>query len=162
MTFSSARESIFVTLITVMTLITGVMAISTPAQAQNVAGTPNWVITKTEWSAADERNYSGFIQALGESGCRTVDQCLKSPANPYRSTDSASVKFWSDCGRFPYLMRAYFAWKNNLPFSVVSSVKAVDGLGTDLRYSPKGNYVTARRDIVQKDASTPIVGLTAL
>lgn len=128
------------------------------AQASN----PNWVITKTEWTATDERNYSAFIQALGESGCRTVDQCLKSTANPYRHTDSATVKFWSDCGRFPYLMRAYFAWKNGLPFSVVSKVKAVDGLGTDLRYSPRGNYVTARKDIVQVSASTPLVGMDAI
>jgi hypothetical protein len=137
-------------------------AVSSFSQQANAGpANPYWTITKTEWTQTDERNYSAFIQALGESGCRTVDQCLKSPANPYRQTDDPKTKFWSDCGRFPYLMRAYFAWKNNLPFSVVSSVKAVDGLGTDLRYSPKGNYVTARKDIVQTTAK-PIVGLEAL
>ena len=134
----------------------------TSVESQASAANANWTITKSEWSATDERNYSAFIQALGESGCRTVDQCLKSPANPYRQTDDPKAKFWSDCGRFPYLMRAYFAWKNNLPFSVVSSVKAVDGLGSDLRYSPKGNYVTARKDIVQKSASKPLVGIDAI
>lgn len=126
------------------------------------ASTANWVITKTEWTATDERNFSSFIQALGESGCRTVDQCLKSPANPYRLTDAPGVKFWSDCGRFPYLMRAYFAWKNGLPFSVVNAVAPVDGLGNDLRYSPKGNYVTSRRDIVQRSMNAPLRGMDGI
>lgn len=122
--------------------------------------TPNqeWAIKRTEWSATDERNFGDFITALADSGCRTVDACLKSPANPYRATDSATTRFWSDCGRFPFLLRSYFAWKNGLPFSVVSKVAAVDGLGHDLRYSPKGNYVVSRRDIVQRSAARPLIG----
>ncbi|MEK7357072.1 MAG: hypothetical protein AAB250_11530 [Bdellovibrionota bacterium] len=109
-----------------------------------------WKITKTQWTPSDEKNYQNFIVAIGESGCRTVKDCMKSAANPYRGTDPAGFDFWADCGRFPYLLRAYFAWKNGLPFSVVSAVKPVENLGTDIRYSPKGNYVVARRDAIQK------------
>ncbi len=122
----------------------------------------DWSIKKTEWSATDERNFGAFITAIGESGCRNVDSCLKSSANPYRSTDSSSARFASDCGRFPFLLRTYFAWKNGLPMSVVSSVKAVDGLGSDLRYSPKGNYATSRRDLIQNSENRPLKGMVAI
>ena len=121
-----------------------------------------WTIKKTEWSATDERNFGAFITALGESGCRNVDSCLKSSANPYRATDSRNARFVSDCGRFPFLLRTYFAWKNGLPMGVVSSVKAVDGLGKDLRYSPKGNYATSRKDLIQKSANRPLNGMGAI
>lgn len=112
--------------------------------------TPNgeWVIRKTEWSATDEKNFADFIVAIANSNCHTVDSCLKSPANPYRASDDPNWKFTSDCGRFPYLLRTYFAWKNGLPMSVVASVAAVDGLGHDLRYSPRGNYVRSRIDVI--------------
>ncbi|MES2856074.1 MAG: hypothetical protein V4692_09435 [Bdellovibrionota bacterium] len=121
-----------------------------------------WNITKTSWSETDERNYSSFVQTLGESGCRTVNACLKSPANPYRGTDSPNASFWADCGRYPYLLRAYFAWKNGLPFSIVSGVAAVEGLGDALQYSPKGNYVTARKDVVQRDANVAVDGYSTV
>lgn len=116
----------------------------------SIASADQWKITKTQWTPTDEKNYSNFVQALGESGCRNVADCMASPANPYRATDPAGFVFWADCGRFPYLLRAYFAWKNGLPFSVVSAVAPVDGPVKDIRYSPKGNYVTNRRDVIQK------------
>lgn len=133
-------------------LILALNLFAAPAAAQN------WVITKTSWSASDEKNYSNFIAVIGESGCRTVDECIKSPANPYRGTDSSSLNWWSDCGRFPFLLRSYFASKNGLPMSSVSGMKAVDGLGDDLRYSPRGNIVTARKDITQSSAQSPLNG----
>jgi hypothetical protein len=109
-----------------------------------------WVITKTQWSATDERNYSAFVQAIGDSGCNTIDSCIKSPANPYRATDPAGVTFWSDCAKLPYLLRTYFAWKNGLPFSYVNEVATADGAGANLRYSPRGNRVLSRRDLVSQ------------
>lgn len=121
-----------------------------------------WEIKKLSWSDTDERNFGNFITSIAESGCRNVDSCLKSPANPYRGTDSPSAKFVSDCGRFPFLLRTYFAWKNNLPMSVVSGVKAVDGLGHDLRYSPRGNYATSRKDLIQRSANSPLSGMDGI
>lgn len=111
-----------------------------------------WRITKTEWSASDERAYSEFIAAIGNDDCRTVDACLRGAANIYRSSDPKGSSFFADCADLPYALRAYFAWKNGLPFSFASGVAAV-GRSRDLRYSRYGNYVFARRDVV-----TPVEG----
>jgi hypothetical protein len=106
-----------------------------------------WRILKSEWSASDERAYGEFVQAIGRSDCRNVDECLKSTANIYRHNDPAGLSFFADCADFPYVLRAYFAWKNGLPFSYVSDV-AANGNSNDLRYSRYGNYVIQRTDIL--------------
>ncbi len=106
-----------------------------------------WRITKPEWSASDERAYGEFVRALGLSDCRTVDACLKSSANIYRASDGLEASFFADCADLPYVLRAYFAWKNGLPFSFVSGVAAV-GNSNDLRYSRYGNYAFQRTDVV--------------
>ena len=121
---------------------------------------PNWEVRKNAWTATDERNYASFISALGNSGCNTIATCLKNPANPYRGTDAAGSRFWSDCAKFPYLMRAYFAWKNSLPFSYVSAVEAVEGKGGDLRYSKLGNRPLARHDVI--NPGKPLDGMAAV
>lgn len=126
------------------------MVAAAPAEANTNA----WRITKDTWSATDERNFSAFITALGESGCNNVDRCLKSPANPYRSTDPQGVKWYADCADWPFMIRAYFAWKNGLPFSYVNRVSSAGG-GNDTRYSPNGNKVDRRKDIVQ-NGNTPL------
>lgn len=121
---------------------------STPALSQE----PNlkWLVVKKSWSPTDEKNYSNFVAALGESGCKTVNGCLKSSANPYRASDPANINLTADCGRFSSLLRAYFAWKNNLPFSYVNDI-AVVGESRDPRYSPNGNEPTSRKDILGSD-----------
>ncbi|MGB3809689.1 MAG: hypothetical protein WA943_06300 [Parvibaculum sp.] len=105
-----------------------------------------WRITKLAWSASDERAYGEFVRAIGMSNCRNSDECLKSAANIYRASDPAGLSFFADCADLPYLLRAYFAWKNGLPFSYASGVAAV-GNSNDLRYSRYGNYVYARTDV---------------
>jgi len=58
-----------------------------PAQSV-VAIRPDLIVTRYDhWTAADERAYSEFIQAIGDSGCRTVNTCLHDPANPFRASD---------------------------------------------------------------------------
>ena len=74
------------------------------------------------WSAADERGYGEFITAIGESGCRTVAQCIASPANPFRASDPPRFAFRADCADLPYFLRFYYAWKRGLPFTYVQSV----------------------------------------
>jgi len=108
-----------------------------------------WRISKDRWTPADERGFSEFVQKIGEAKCGTFDTCLKNPANPYRATDPAGVSFYSDCADLPYMFRAYYAWKNGLPFGYQSGMAAVNG-GTDLRYSPNGNRVTDRTSILAK------------
>lgn len=108
---------------------------------------PDWRIQATEWSAQDEMAYSRFVQLIGESKCSNTMECLRLNENPYRQTDSPNWKVRSDCAKFPYLLRSYFAWKNGLPFSHVSQVVPV-GESKDLRYSAKGNSPIRRRGAV--------------
>lgn len=107
-------------------------------------------IRADHWTAADERGYGSFIAAIGASGCRTVDACLKNPANPFRASDPAGIRFQADCADLPYFLRFYYAWKQGLPFSYVSDV-APRGQARDIRYSARGNVVTARRDVHSGD-----------
>jgi formylglycine-generating enzyme required for sulfatase activity len=116
-------------------------------------GSGSFVIRFDHWSDADERDYSQFVQLIGDSGCPTVDACLKGPWNPFHASDSPSARFYSDCAQFPYVLRAYFAWKRNLPFSYESGV-SVRGSG-DARYSKDGNIVTARTDVKTGSMSGP-------
>lgn len=76
-----------------------------------------WKVLKTEWSQADETNWRSFVQAMGKSKCNTVDTCLAGSANPYRDQVDMNAVFYADCADFPMYLRAYFSYKNNLPFS---------------------------------------------
>ncbi|NIJ40175.1 hypothetical protein FHS78_000430 [Parvibaculum indicum] len=106
-----------------------------------------WRITRTAWTESDERAFGDFVTAIGESGCRSFDECLKGPWNIYRASDPKGLFFYADCADLPYMLRGYFAWKNGLPFSYADGVAAV-GRSRDLRYSRHGNYVYSRRDFV--------------
>ncbi len=50
------------------------------------------------------------------------------------------------------MLRAYFAWKRGLPFSYESGVAPLGGASDD-RYSPNGNRVTARTDVLSGSTS---------
>ncbi len=118
-----------------------------PAAAQSA----QWRITQERWSDTDEKAWQDFVAALGGTDCWTFDECIKSPANPYRHTDP-KTRFYVDCADMPYVMRAYFAWKNGLPFAWQSAMKSSDGPGADIRYSEEGNIVVGR-DSVPRTAS---------
>src|SRR5690554_1001050 len=84
-----------------------------PAPALN-AGTA-WKVYKAAWEPADEKAYEAFVQAIGRSDCSSLQECLDDEANPWRGTDKKL--FYGDCADMAYMLRAYFAWKNGLPFS---------------------------------------------
>ena len=141
-------------------LITGSIA-QAQAQAQTQPSTTLWKIKKTAWTAADEKSYSDFVAAIGNAvekrQCNSFKSCLQHPSNPYRSSDAGQLNIFADCAKLSYTMRAYFAWKNNLPFSYVDGMKLnpVPGneLSTDKRYSKLGNIVRSRYVIkARKDA----------
>jgi hypothetical protein len=113
-------------------------------------------IQSDHWTAADERGYGEFITAIGESGCRSVDACLKNPANPFRASDPAGTYFESDCADLPYVLRFYYAWKRGLPFSYVSDVSP-RGRARDMRYSASGNRVEERRDVLSGDNALAVL-----
>lgn len=118
----------------------------TGAAAQNRSAL--YIVKADHWSGVDERGYRDFVQAIGESDCGTLDACLKSAVNPYRSSDPPGYRFESDCADLPYVLRFYYAWKNGLPFSFESALAPRDPRDNpDLRYSLSGNVVTARTDV---------------
>lgn len=119
------------------------------AEAVNVGDA--WRIASTEWSAADEDRFSEFVQAIGRSTCTSLESCLAVSANPYHSPDDP--EFVGDCADMAYVLRAYFAWKNGLPFSYQNAMRTADGKPEDLRYSASGNVIAARRDAI---GETPV------
>jgi hypothetical protein len=120
-----------------------VLCLFTPAT--EAGGT--WRIVKDHWSVADEQGFGGFVAAIGASNCSSSESCLRDPANPYRATDKRFLDIDVDCAKWPYLLRAYYAWKNGLPFSYVS---AVSGSGGDLRFTKTANRAVDRRDLVDR------------
>ena len=106
-----------------------------------------YVIRQPAWSAADERDYGEFIAAIGGSGCRTVDSCLHDAANVFAASDPKGAHFLSDCADLPYVLRFYYAWHRGLPFSYVADVSP-RGHASDIRYSPRGNEISARHDVL--------------
>jgi hypothetical protein len=111
-----------------------------------------YVIRYDHWTEADERNYGEFITAIGESGCHTVNGCLHGTGNPFRASDPEGIVFHSDCADLPYVLRAYFAWKRGLPFSYESAVEP-RGHTRDIRYTPNGNSVVERKDVLTGSVS---------
>src|SRR5262245_33352090 len=56
-----------------------------------------YAVRYDRWSEDDERGYRDFIQAIGESACATVDECLHDKANPFRASDKPGIVYSSDC-----------------------------------------------------------------
>jgi hypothetical protein len=122
-----------------------------------------WFLTKTEWTAQDEREWQDWLIALYQSKCNSFASCITGSGNKFRKTDPPNIKsfnLFTDCADFPYKLRMYFSWKKGLPFSYVADVKArpltqtqinnrlAQGQSaeqTDLRYTLNGNEPTERR-----------------
>src|ERR1043166_2604964 len=85
------------------------------AQTAPGASGSSYVVRFDHWTDRDERDFSEFISAIGQSNCRTVDECLHGAGNPFRASDPPGIRFTSDCANLPYVLRAYFAWKRGLP-----------------------------------------------
>ena len=131
---------------------------SVPVPSIQAAVQPGpWRITKTEWSEADEDGFGRFVRAVAESGCQTTVSCMQSAANPYRDSDPPNFAFHADCAKWAYMLRAYYASKNGLPFSYVSRIASE---GSDPRFSTTSNSVVEREDIV--DAGTAIDAVAVL
>ncbi len=110
-----------------------------------------WRITRTAWSKADEDGFGEFVREIAQSGCTTTVSCMQSAANFYHDSDPPSLLFHADCAKWAYMLRAYYASKNGLPFSYVSKIS---GDGADLRFTTSSNQALERHDIV--DSGTGI------
>jgi hypothetical protein len=110
--------------------------------AQAAAVNAPWRITKDHWDASDEEGFGRFVTALGNSGCSSSQSCLRDPANPYRATDGRRfLDIDVDCAKLPYLLRAYYAWKNGLPFSYVDGVAGS-------RFGRNSNRIVSRAGMI--------------
>jgi hypothetical protein len=105
-----------------------------------------WRITKDHWAAADEAGFSRFVEAIGASNCSSSESCLRDPANPFRLTDQRFLDINTDCAKWPYLLRAYYAWKNGLPFSFEDGYAGSD----DEKHNATGNRPTSRRAFIDR------------
>jgi hypothetical protein len=112
-----------------------------------------WRITKDHWDASDEAGFGAFVTALGDSGCSSSQSCLRDPANPYRASDGRFLDIDVDCAKLPYLLRAYYAWKNGLPFSYVDAVAGS-------RFGHASNRIVSRAAII--DHGNGIDGAAAI
>lgn len=150
-----AGKSVRIGFGTIAGIVFCLAAWATPAVAGEHGFHP-WVITKAEWTPADEAGFGKFVQALGDSDCSSSESCLRSPANPYHKTDPAWFDVDLDCAKWPYFLRAYYAWKNGLPFSYVSDVMG----NSDLKYGNKPNRPLSRDGLT--DHGHGLDGPTAL
>ena len=116
-----------------------------------------WRITKTEWTKADEDGFGEFVRRIAESGCTTTTACMESAANFYHDSDASSFLFHADCAKWAYMLRAYYASKNGLPFSYVDKI---DGdVRADLRYTKTSNVALERRDIIDDGSGIDAVAV---
>jgi hypothetical protein len=105
-----------------------------------------WNIVKNAWSEADEANFSQFVESIYDSGCNTVPKCMSGSGNWYKDKDPAGMTWYADCGRFPYLLRSYFAFHNGLPFqaALVANRRDINDPNSQLQYTAQGNYISKR------------------
>lgn len=116
----------------------------TTVQAFTKGGVP-WRITKNAWTDADELKFSQFVESIYESGCKSVPNCMSGKGNWYRDKDPAGMVWYADCGRFPYLLRSYFAFHNGLPFqSALVASKRDPNDQSEIKYASKGTYISKR------------------
>jgi hypothetical protein len=134
-------------------VVSALFLVLQPATAAAQSAT-TYRILREAWSEADERGYSEFVRAIGNAQCRTIDQCLKNPANPFARSDPPGIAYRADCADLPYFLRAYYAWKRGLPFSYISAVSP-KGNTSDIRYTRFGNDIASRRDILTGTTSGP-------
>jgi len=137
-----------------MRLVAALVALAFVVAPASAAGT--WKITKDHWDADDEKRFGEFVVGFGEHTCANPEACFKSTANPYRDTDPPALRMDGDCADFIYQLRAYFAWKNGLPFSYPLYVMSRSGPTDDFRFSNAGNMIVARLQLEWQPEADPV------
>jgi hypothetical protein len=132
-------------------IIAGALAAASVAHAEPAV----WKITKDHWDENDERRFGEFVAGFGEHDCKDPGACFKSTANPYRVSDPPNMNMDGDCADFIYQLRAYFAWKNGLPFSYPLYVMSRAGPTDDFRFSSAGNMIVARLQLQWQPQTDP-------
>ena len=136
-------------------VIAALFGIALATGSAAAAGT--WKITKDHWDAADEDGFGKFVAAFGDSDCKSLETCFKSAANSYRDSDPPELKMDGDCADFIFQTRAYYAWKNGLPFSYPLYVMPRTGvMSEDNRFSDAGNMIISRLQVEWQADADPV------
>lgn len=103
-----------------------------------------WALNATRWTDQDEQVYGDFVARLGESGHPNLNRFIRdSRQNPLYGVEDMNFNLSPDCADFPYLVRAYVAYKLRLPFGYVCEITK-ESRG-DERYS-RGNRPKCFKD----------------
>jgi hypothetical protein len=109
------------------------------------------------WTAEADGAYRAFVARLGAAvearRCDRLDACLRDPeANTtFDPAIDADLHLDVDCADLPYVLRAYFAFKQDLPFGYVAATRGAAGwdarvdLGiTPIAWRPWRDHATPR------------------
>src|SRR6218665_456505 len=109
-------RSHFLVLLACATVSTGAVA--------NTKKSLSWQVKNLTWTKSYEKGFEEFVASIGKAKqagvCHTTAACIKSPvANPqfYNLNPVELHDVFSDCADLPYILRAYFSWMNDLPFT---------------------------------------------
>lgn len=100
---------------------------SAGAAATVLWGGPAWTATRS-WDQQAEDEFSDWIARLGtareQRRCITLAQCISSPeANALYSNEDEDFEVYADCADVPLVLRAYFARKKQLPYSLATTIE---------------------------------------
>lgn len=124
-----------------------------------------WQVKYSTWDNSHEQIYQDFIKRFAQAAKNKSHKCnthiakdigygsqfecfMNDPqVNIWRALDPKKAHYYSDCADCPYILRAYVAYQNSLPFSYIKTVTPRVNDGKDPRYSTKGN-TPAKRAVV--------------
>lgn len=79
------------------------------------------------WTDQEEQAFGEFVTAIGRGvaahRCRGLAQCLDNPSVNPLHVPGRRMRFEADCADVAYLLRAYYAWRRELPFAYVSGIR---------------------------------------
>jgi hypothetical protein len=105
-----------------------------------------WDVASNGWTAADEKGFSEYVEKIGtarmEGKCNgsSVVECIAKVPPANLAPEAVPSLGVIDCGRLPFLLRAYYAYRMKLPFAY----NKIDNATLEGRYTP--NNVTGFRD----------------
>lgn len=120
------------------TTLGAALVVATLSSAANAQRRPRSLIeqptatawpARRAWTATEERAYGRWVNTIGSAvaarRCRGLAACLDNPAINPLYVPGRRMRFQADCADVAYLLRAYYAWRRELPFGFVGSVRWV-------------------------------------
>ncbi len=92
------------------------------------------------WDDSAERGFGRWVTALGRSvaahRCRTLAACLSDPSVNTLHVPGVRLHFRADCADVPYVLRAWYAWRNRLPFVHTAAIHPERPSPGGMRFGP--------------------------